>query len=232
MKTLKIVAISDTHALHNKMKHELPEGDVLVHAGDLTNVGETSDIASFNAFLHNQKHKYKYIVVIAGNHDWGFQRDFSLAKATLLAGFDFGDGVYYLHDEAVDIEGFKFYGSPWQPWFCNWAFNVQRGPALAAIWDQIPDDTDVLITHGPPHKILDRVAFTTERVGCEDLKRRIDNLNNLKAHIFGHIHVHGKGEFPIQKTTKGGIIYVNASICNEDYRPVNRPVVINITKDE
>jgi len=92
----------------------------------------------------------------------------------------------YLENSGVEIDGVKFWGSPWQPEFFNWAFNLPRGRRLAEIWALIPDDTEVLITHTPPYGILDRVD-SGEHVGCEDLRRALQRVKP-KVHVFGHIH--------------------------------------------
>jgi hypothetical protein len=118
------------------------------------------------------------------------------------------------------VFGVKFYGSPWQPELNNWSFNLPRGEALRKKWDLIPLDTQVLITHGPPHGILDYVDSDKEHVGCEDLLDVITKkLKFLKYHIFGHIHG-GTGVKPYK-----GVNYCNVSVLDEDYN-CNKPVTI------
>ncbi|WP_224361015.1 metallophosphatase domain-containing protein [Hyalangium versicolor] len=174
---LTLVAMADTHGYHDDLT--VPEGDILIHAGDLTRGGSLEEMAEVNAFLARLPHRHK--IVVAGNHDWCFQETPAEARAVLTA-------ATYLEDEAVIIEGLKFYGSPWQPWFLDWAFNLPRGPELARRWAKIPQDTDILITHGPPLGFGDRVAG--ERVGCEDLLTRVQQVRP-KLHLFGHIHEDG-----------------------------------------
>lgn len=206
---MRIVAISDTHGMHNDLV--IPLGDVLVHAGDMTLRGKMEEVKEFHAWLERLPHKHK--IVIAGNHDWPFEKDPEESRKALST-------CHYLEDSSVTIEGIKFYGSPWQPWFMNWAFNLPRGEALKAKWKSIPVDTDVLITHGPPHGILDKV-LDGSHVGCEELTIRLKTLN-VKAHIFGHIHEdYGSREI-------NGCSYVNASICNSRYLPFNKPIVIDV----
>ena len=131
--------------------------------------------------------------------------------------------IIYLQDQSVMIEDVKFYGSPYQPEFYNWAFNLPRGEKLKQKWGLIPKDTDVLITHGPPYGIGDFVPYRGgEFVGCKDLEETIITLPNLKAHIFGHIHC-GYGHI-----NKNFIQYVNASICDESYNPIQKPILITI----
>lgn len=123
----------------------------------------------------------------------------------------------------MELEGLKFWGSPWTPVFFNWAFNLERGDALAERWARIPEDTDVLITHGPPAGIRDKIDSPTGiiRPGCEALAERVASLT-LKLHIFGHIHEdHGREQI-------GDCLYVNASTCNGRFKPLNPPIVIDL----
>lgn len=207
---MKIVCMSDSHGLHRKMPL-VPDGDVLVVAGDFTNVGAEQEIKDFNEWLGQRPHKHK--IVIAGNHDWYFQWNGN--KKNII------NNATYLQDESTIIDGVKFYGSPHQPEFCNWAFNLPRGKELKEKWDLIPEDTDVLITHGPPKGILDWAFYSKEHVGCLDLLDRVYEINP-KVHIFGHIHI-GYGT-----EIKGNTTFVNAAICSENYQPTNSPIVVEI----
>lgn len=213
MTKLRLVAISDTHERHRYVS--LPEGDVLIHAGDITKKGSLQAIEDFATWMKEAPHKHK--IVIAGNHDFCFEDERSADAEKILN----NEGIIYLCDSGVTIEGIYFWGSPWQPWFYDWAFNLPRGEEIAAKWSLIPDNTQVLITHGPAFEIADK---TTEglHVGCEELAARIAALNCLKAHIFGHIHE----SYGIQKIA--GVVYANASVCNRQYQPLNQPLVIEI----
>lgn len=206
---LRLVAISDTHNRHDQMV--VPDGDVLVHGGDFTGRGTPDEIRAFNDWLGTLPHRHK--VVIAGNHDWGFQISPENARAALT-------NAIYLEDSGVEIEGLRFYGSPWQPWFMDWAFNLRTDAELRSKWDLIPDGTDVLITHGPPRGILDRTV-TLDDVGCLELRRVVERIAP-RLHIFGHIH-EGYGQTVVGETT-----FVNAATCNLFYRPVNPPVVVDL----
>tara|TARA_R110002073_G_scaffold128374_2_gene274096 strand:- start:242 stop:643 length:402 start_codon:yes stop_codon:yes gene_type:complete len=126
----------------------------------------------------------------------------------------------YLQDESVEIEGLKIYGSPWQPWFFNWAFNLRTPEELKEKWDKIPEDTDVLVTHGPPLGILD-LTMDGLNVGCSELIKAVERIKP-RAHIFGHIH-EGYGD-----TMLDGCIFVNASINTHRYRPINEPIIFEI----
>ena len=212
---MKIVGIADTHGMHRDMVHAIPACDVLVHAGDLCKYGTITEIIDFATWLVTLP--AKHIVVVAGNHDGPFQKDRHLAESELLI----SEHIHYLRDEAITIDEVKFYGSPWQPEFCNWYFNLPRnGEALEACWEQIPDDTDVLITHGPPHGILD-ANFHGIPCGCEKMLPRVMDVKP-KIHIFGHIHL------SCGTTEVEGIKFVNGSIANEQYEVSHKPIVVDV----
>lgn len=213
---MRIVCISDTHGHHRKIKSEIPEGDVLVVAGDITNTGELYQLKDFNLWLSELPHTHK--VVIAGNHDFSFEDHRKEEAKSLLT------NCIYLEDSEVIIDGVKFYGSPVQPWFHDWAFNKRRGEQIKKYWDAIPDDTEVLITHGPVYKIHDKVIPFGEEVGCVDLLNRIKELKNLQLHVCGHIHC-ANGIKKVGKKT-----FINASICSEQYSPIQSPHVYEFVK--
>lgn len=214
---MRIVCISDTHNCNELI--EVPDGDILIHAGDSLINGTAQELEAFITWYSSLPHKHK--VLIAGNHDWLFQLLPAKAKGML------SPSITYLQDSSIDLMGLKFYGSPWQPRFYDWAFNLNRGPEMAEKWAMIPEDTEILITHGPPHGICDVVEtkFGGSHEGCEELRRRVEQLSgngNLKLHIFGHIHSgHGVQE-------AFGLKFVNASICDEEYRPSQPPIVIDL----
>ena len=203
---MKLVAISDTHGLHRSL--QIPDGDILVHAGDLTRHGTLDDVIEFNDFLGTLPHPHK--IVIAGNHDFCFESDREACEKIMT-------NCIYLQDEEVFIDDVKFYGSPWQPWFYDWAFNLERGPEIRAKWDLIPEGTDILITHGPPYGIRDLTA-RGDKAGCQDLLEVVEKIKP-SVHFFGHIH-EGFGITSHGKTT-----YINTSTCDHLYQPVNKPVV-------
>lgn len=175
---MKLTFISDTHSKHDAIK--LGRGDVLIHCGDISKNGSLEDIKRFAAYLKKQEFSHK--LVIAGNHDFCFEDERKFEAEDILKQC----GIIYLNDSGVEIDGMKFWGSPVQPEFFNWAFNRRRGEEIKKYWDLIPNDTDILITHGPPFEILDECA-DGQKVGCEDLLNRIQKLK-LKVHAFGHIH--------------------------------------------
>ncbi len=203
---MKIIAISDTHGLHGSLK--IPEGDVLVHAGDLTRHGTLEDVIDFNNFLGTLPHPHK--IVVAGNHDFCFENDRKTCEKILT-------NCIYLQDQEVTIDGVRFYGSHWRPWFYDWAFNLERGPDIRAKWELIPEDTDVLITHGPPYGIEDLTA-QGDSAGCQELLEVAEKIKPA-LHIFGHIH-EGYGI-----SSNGVTTFINASSCDQLYQPVYQPLI-------
>lgn len=236
-----IACASDIHGMWDQI--EYPKADFLVFAGDILKnysydrdqdaIDQVGELTKLNNHLFWLKDEgiYKEVIIVAGNHDFAFERLPKLARKQL-------SDVIYLQDEAITLGGsdgelIKFYGSPWQPWFYNWAFNFPNHKTMdyermahAALctrmcWALIPDDTDVLITHGPPRDILD-MCYDGTHPGCEHLKERLIKLPKLKAHIFGHIHF-SYGQKKISRTQ-----FVNAAVCGENYRPNNPIQVITI----
>lgn len=212
---MKVVCISDTHNMHRECV--VPDGDVLIHAGDITGNGDIEQLYDFNSWLSTLPHGHK--IIVAGNHDFCFERNPQICAEVLSA-------ATYLQDDSIIIKGVKFYGSPWQPWFFDWAFNFPEdemvtGETAQAVWQKIPSDVNVLITHGPAYGVLD-LTNRGPCVGCPFLGERIKSLSKLKAHVFGHIH-EGYGE-----QFANGIRSINASICNLRYQPINQPITFEI----
>ncbi|MFK7978501.1 MAG: metallophosphatase domain-containing protein [Saprospiraceae bacterium] len=204
---MKIVAISDTHGLHNQL--QLPKGDMLLHSGDVAKRGSEQEIVAFLNWFSQQDFQYK--IFIAGNHDFYFEETSAAAIADLIP-----ENVIYLNDSGVTIEGIHIWGSPVQPRFFDWAFNRDRGADIDRHWQLIPENTDILLTHGPPQGILDKTSQGLE-VGCEMLLTRIEQIQP-KYNIFGHIHeAYGQ-------VTKNNIHFINASVVNLRYMVVNPPV--------
>jgi Icc-related predicted phosphoesterase len=211
MLRIRIVCISDTHGQHAKLR--VPDGDVLIHAGDFVAFGDRpKEIIDFNQWLGKQSHPHK--VVIAGNHDSMFERHPGAARKLL------GNAVY-LENSATELAGLKIWGSPVQPEFNNWAFNVARGAAIRRYWKMIPANTDVLVTHGPPFGVLDKAHPSSAHLGCEELAKAVEQIKP-QLHVFGHIH--GGHGLSNGKDTQ----FVNASVVNEAYRLVHEPQVVEI----
>ena len=221
---MRIVCISDTHGLHDRMSAPIPDGDILIHAGDGTNIGRVNEVAAFGVWFRSLPHKHK--IFVAGNHDWLFEKNRMMAQTLLnqgLIGNERKPEVIYLQDSATTVEGLKIYGSPWQPRFLDWAFNLDRGKPIKEKWDLIPEGLDILITHGPPTGILDRIKpqRDSEHIGCEELMKAVERTKP-KIHVFGHIHG-GYGKAVYVNTT-----FINAAICTEAYNPTNQPWVIEV----
>jgi Icc-related predicted phosphoesterase len=216
---MRLTFISDTHNKHKQVTHALPGGDILIHSGDISSMGYEHEIREFCKWF-NGLDNYKTKIFIAGNHDWGFQDSPDRIKEIL----DFYTNITYLQDSGVEIDGVKIWGSPWQPRFYNWAFNADRGEDIMQHWNKIPDDTDILITHGPAFGYRDTVTGRTDRLGCEDLLSRILDVKP-KIHCCGHIHT-GYGYAWNEHT-----YFLNAAVLNESYNYAHKPITIDWVKD-
>lgn len=213
----KITFISDTHNKHNLLSDFLLGGDLLICSGDISGRGSIEEIENF-LWWFDKLDNYDYKVFISGNHDFGFEREHQ-KLIELLTGYK---NVDYLQDERMDLwyeddQQLVLYGTPWQPEFHNWAFNLPRGEKLKEKWDMIPTDVDILITHGPPFGKLDYVPFDGVNVGCEELLKKIQEIKP-KINVFGHIH-EGYGY-----VFDGNTHYINASVLNGRYEYRNKPV--------
>lgn len=223
---MRITLISDTHTKHHELmwdKTDLPGGDLLIHAGDLMNSGRNgNDITSFCKWF-DELENYHHKVFIAGNHDRMFE-DLPERAMQIVNSYK---NITYLQDDWVkvgdDKEMVKIYGSPWQPWFYDWAFNLPKGgPGLMAKWEAIPADTEILITHGPAQGHLDMSGppYNEPNLGCALLREKLDE-QPPKIHICGHIHGGYGYKF------HNGTHFFNASILNERYEYVNKPVTFD-----
>lgn len=242
---MRIVMVSDTHVMHGQHKIPIPDGDILIHAGDLTICGNYMETAEAGKWLSKLPHKHK--IVIAGNHDFLFESDQRRGREAIGDGFD---GIRYVQDQLIEIEGIKIFGSPWTPRFYDWAFQLDNHEATtvrpdhvrtpwkdaAEHWQKIPVETQLLITHGPPYGILDnvrrrvvqikplgeKVREFTDRAGCKELEKRIQQLPDLRLHVFGHIHP-GHGVLQLEEVT-----FVNAATCDSVYIPNQKPIVLDL----
>jgi len=209
---MKLTFISDTHNIHDQVP--LDRGDVIIHCGDLTKRGNLEDVRSFATFMEKQNFTHK--IVIAGNHDFCFEDERREEAEQIFK----ASGICYLNDSALSIEGLKFWGSPIQPWYHDWAFNRQPGVEIRKHWDLIPEDTDVLITHGPPYGIAD-LCDRGVRVGCSDLLEMVKKIKP-RIHAFGHIH-EGYGIVDLD-----GIKFINACSLDLHYKYNNPPIIVDI----
>jgi len=220
---MRITFISDTHTKHNEITQYLPGGDLIIHAGDIMNSGYANyEVEEFCEWFASQK-QYDKKVFIAGNHDRAFENKPDQVESIL----DQFPNLIYLEDEMFGLysldtdKSVKIYGSPWQPEFYNWAFNLpRRGQDLMRVWNQIPKNTDILITHGPPWGHCDVTPYGNLNVGCELLRVRVDEVKP-KIHVFGHIHS-GAGYKWDGKTH-----FFNAAVLNNSYEYANRPMTID-----
>jgi Icc-related predicted phosphoesterase len=203
---MKLVCFADVHGYD----FDLPDGDVLIFAGDFGGFGSEDEAIKFANKLKSFKHKYK--IVVAGNHDRIFENEPENAKKI------FSD-IIYLQDSSVVIEGRTFYGSPWSREFNNWAFNLPEDK-LKEKFSLIPKEVDVLITHAPPFSICDKDIYGSN-LGEKPLLEVVKKIK-FKYHIFGHIH-QGYGKKVVGKKT-----YLNVSLVNDLYYMVNKPVVIEL----
>lgn len=209
-----IVAISDTHLRHLRTPIEIPAGDILIHAGDAMIQGTELEARAFFHWFGTLPHARK--IYVAGNHDTIFEKRPEDARALIP------EGVTYLQDSEVVINGLRIYGAPWTPEFMNWAFNVRRGAPIQKKWDLIPTGLDILVTHGPPMGVLDRVYGEEEHLGCRELRDTVRRVKP-KVHLFGHIHSgHGKMAYD------SGTLCANVAICDESYRPAYPATVIEL----
>ncbi|MCI0682486.1 MAG: metallophosphoesterase [Gemmataceae bacterium] len=208
---MKIVALSD---LHGFLPDHIPACDLLLLAGDLCPIenhahdfqAEWLDTA-FRRWL--QRLPARQVIGIAGNHDLIFEQ----APELLPAGLPW----HYLQDSGTTWQDIKIWGTPWQPWFFDWAFNGTP-ERLQAIWSRIPDDTDLLIVHGPPRGYGDGVPSRhgIRSTGCPHLLERIIDVAPRLV-VFGHIH-EGRGQWTVGRST-----LANVTILNEEYEPVHAP---------
>lgn len=210
---MKIVCISDTHLRHRSYPIDVPECDLLIHSGDALSQGTEAELRQFAPWFDGLKAQNK--IFVAGNHDWIFEKDNALARKLLPK------DVIYLQDEQVEVDGLKIYGSPWQPEFCEWAFNLVRGWPLRKKWEAVPAGIDILVTHGPPMGILDFSHFGNEHVGCADLRQELCRIKP-KLHCFGHIH----GAYGTSRWAQ--TLFVNAALCDESYVANHPPVIVEM----
>lgn len=241
--------MSDTHSLTRHLKFDVPIGDILIHAGDFSACGKLSEIQEFNEWLATLPHKHK--LVICGNHELSFDASFTHPleagrschrgdglldkiellghkKETIEAAVKVQNikehltNCTYLEDSGVQLYGLNFWGTPHQPEFCHWAFNLKRGKEILEKWNLIPSDTDILITHTPPIGFND-LCSNGLRAGCVELLTTIQKRVKPMYNVFGHIHE------SYGVSSDGKVVYINASTCDISYLPNNPPIVFDCT---
>jgi predicted phosphodiesterase len=227
---MRITILSDTHTRHGLIPmKDLPGGDILIHSGDIMNSGyDKNNILDFCEWFSNIK-GYNDKFFIAGNHDRLFELEPEVVKGYLK---DY-PMIDYLEDEEAVLyfdgpngdfpeDNIRIYGLPHTPEFYSWAFNVPRNShKMQEIMNNIPDNTDILVTHGPPYGILDTISSENDQaLGCEVLRERVKQVKP-RLHIFGHIHG-GRGIERID-----GTLFINASVLNEQYEYTNKPITLD-----
>lgn len=203
---MRLICLADTHNLHREVP--IPKGDILIHAGDATDGGTRNETQEFLRWFSELPHPHK--IFVPGNHDFLFEK--AEGKALIP------NNINVLIDQALEIEGIRFWGSPVTPGNGGWAFNSERGSDIRAHWDLIPRDTDILITHTPPHGILDEIGSGI-KLGCEELEEKLTDVKP-EIHLFGHIH-HSAGH-----TSRSGIRFFNLSILDERQRVMHSPIIL------
>jgi len=238
--TIRVTHISDTHNKHNQLTADLPGGDIIIHSGDISSIGRKSECERFVKWFGNLPYTHK--IFVAGNHDLSFESErLFRMKAEWADGVFYNwdtpevegkpqwvsdllqnlpDGVIYLENQSVDIEGVKIWGSPYSARFGrDWAFNVDRGEASREMWGTIPPDANIIVTHGPFFGVGDRTQRGMN-VGCEDLRETIMNLVP-DFHLCGHIH-EGAGY-----TQFGNTHCINGSNLSLQYEYKNKPITFD-----
>jgi Icc-related predicted phosphoesterase len=238
---MRITHISDTHNKHNQLNGKLPGGQLLIHSGDFTSIGRKHEVEKFIEWFDKQDYTHK--VFIAGNHDLTFQSERMYEEKSayferrvfdtpgsegkpdwlveLLSNLP--DSVYYLENSSIKLEGINIWGSPYSPSFgYGWAFNKDRGHDIAQCWNEIPMDTDIVITHTPIYGYNDRAANTNQNVGCADLYHRLREVNP-HLHFCGHIH-EAYGWKTMGLTSWYDLQTFNGCSCNLRYEAENNPI--------
>ena len=207
---MRIVVISDTHGGHEELG--VLDGDVLIHCGDVEHLFRVDPRAVGKIDDWFGRQHFERIFVIGGNHDLGIE-------AMVRDGLSPLANATWLHDRAEVFKGIRFYGSSWVPMLDGHAFFADDD-RLKRAWAQIPDDTDVLITHTPPAGILD-VSSSGMRLGCAHLASRLAEISP-RLHCFGHVH-NSAGQRVVGTTTS-----LNASSVDSSFRIAHALILIDL----
>lgn len=236
---LRLVLFADTHGQHGRLESSLavPDGDVLIFAGDACSAGTAGEWKSFCRWFGELPHEHK--IIVPGNHDWvmqgarpewGVSARYGPTTISVARRRAEDAGAVVLMDDKAYLAGLAFWGSPWMQFFNHWAFNLPRGGRyLAEVWSRIPLGTDVLVTHCPAFGRLDRTD-TGDHVGCEILAERLDALDaeglGPRLHVHGDIHeAAGMAAPPVGAP---GRMTVNAAVLDGAYRLARSPVVVDL----
>lgn len=247
---VRIVCMSDTHSLTKHIKFDIPDGDIFIHAGDFSATGKLNEIQEFNDWLANLPHKHKLVICgnhelsfdpsfkkpaqqqESSHRGWldgllnkipllGYKKENIEAAVNTFNIRQHLTNCTYLEDSGVELYGLKFWGTPHQPEFCHWAFNLRRGQEILNKWNLIPPDTDILITHTPPIGFND-LCCSGVRAGCVELLSTVQKRVKPMYNIFGHVHE------SYGVSSDGKVVYINASTCNIEYLPNNPPIVFDV----
>jgi Icc-related predicted phosphoesterase len=241
---MRITHISDTHNKHNQLNGKLPGGQLLIHSGDFTSIGRKHEVEKFIEWFGKQDYTHK--VFIAGNHDLTFQSERmyeeksahferrvfdtpgSEGKPDWLVELlnNLPTGMYYLENTSIKLEGINIWGSPHSPSFgYGWAFNKDRGHDISQCWNEIPMNTDIVITHTPIYGYNDRASNTNQNVGCSDLYHR---LREVQPHLHFAGHIHEAYGWKTMGLTKWHDLHTfNGCSCNLRYEAENNPISFN-----
>jgi len=208
---IKIVCISDTHELHREV--DVPDGDLLIHAGDFTVLSKSAAaIRDFNAWLGTLPHAQK--LLIPGNHEFFLESEPNQRKLI-------SNATVLIH-ESIEMQGLKIWGSPTTPLYGG-AFGLSSERDRVKLYSQVPPDTDILVTHGPPFGILDQASGSSDHQGCPILLDRVLQ-SKPKLHVFGHVHG-AHGTFSTEET-----VFVNAALLGLDGDINEVPIVIQMAR--
>lgn len=224
-----ICLISDTHTYHDKV--EIPECDILIHAGDESFQGTKEETECFAKWLDQQP--AKHIIWTPGNHSVYFEKLFPESIAWI---HDYCPRCIILINEPVAREGINFFGSPFTPTYgFRWAYQASRTvpesahefkPFIGDLWAKIPENTNFIINHGMPYGILDETLDwnrgSNVHSGDREMEYRIRELPNLKYYVGGHLHKNGGKSY-----IRNGVTYFNAAVVNDEYKVVRKPILFN-----
>jgi Icc-related predicted phosphoesterase len=210
---MKITAISDTHGNHSQV--EIPEGDIIVHCGDFAGKSNLDEVVDFCDWFTGLNFRHR--ILVAGNHDRYVKK-----RETEFLKIAADRNIIYLENRSVRIQNYNFYGSPYSKKFApGSAFLYTDEPEARKLWNLIPKETDILITHGPPLGYGDYSTEEKKHAGCPFLLEKVKEIKPL-LHIFGHIHT----GFGIE--IDGDTLFANASLADETWNIVNKPLVISL----
>jgi Icc-related predicted phosphoesterase len=209
MKSALIVLLSDTHELHRDV--EVPPGDLLIHAGDISFFSrQPAVLTDFDLWLGELPHRHK--VVIPGNHDSLLLRDTGKNQIT---------NAHLLINSGIDVEGLRIWGSPVTP-YENVAFGIPGHSERAEHWNSIPEYLDILVTHGPPHRVLDCTPGESHHGGDPELRTAVIQ-KRPRLHVFGHVH----SAYGMRHSDR--TLFVNAGLAGEFGDLDKKPIVLRMS---